>query len=320
MSRVSVHFFVQRLSIILQALPLSPSLPLSLSLFLPPSFPHFIPLFLSSSLSLSSSLPSSFPSSLPSSFLPSFPSLPLHRISRLFPLNAIFFYYFRKLDENENVEKESRSEKHGGLSGVILPARNDDTLFRPSNEEFNQLVWIDRSSTPSEGTRHADGVTMVNGDTLKPGMESPPPSPSKAVDQIEKLLNTQETWDDSSEDEDKETVKETQDQEYVVLSKSASREDLGDEGGSLYQRLSRTFSDDVDYTHQESLLEEDEPVSSVEIFKQTDSKSEARVQSPLVLQESDQYIHHYDKEFGEVNEQLCVRFKTLPFNLSYGLT
>ena len=99
---------------------------------------------------------------------------------------------------------------------------------------------------------------MVNGDTLKPGMESPPPSPSKAVDQIEKLLNTQETWDDSSEDEDKETVKETQDQEYVVLSKSASREDLGDEGGSLYQRLSRTFSDDVDYTHQESLLEEDD--------------------------------------------------------------
>lgn len=215
-------------------------------------------------------------------------------------------FNFRKLDENASVVKEGDKGEDEHLSGVILPARDDETfLCRPSSEEFNQIVWIDRSSTPSEGTRHAkmNGDMVGKADDAEHEVESPPPSPSRAVDQIERLLKTTETWNESSEDEEIEggTERKKREQEnYVLLSKSTSREDLRDEGGSLYQRLSRTFSGEMDVARQESLPEQEEPPSSVESIKKTESKTEGRVQSPLVLRESDPYVQHYDKEFGQV--------------------
>jgi hypothetical protein len=147
--------------------------------------------------------------------------------------------------------------------------------------------------------------------------ESPPPSPSRAVDQIEKLLtNTRQTWETESSgeeeiDEGTEPRKPDVD-EYVVLSKSTSREDIGSEEGSVYKRLSRTFSEEMEFTRQEMVREEEEtphrPLesektrveSTPEDIKKEELKNDPGVQSPIVLRKSQQYLHHYDKEFGQV--------------------
>jgi hypothetical protein len=147
--------------------------------------------------------------------------------------------------------------------------------------------------------------------------ESPPPSPSRAVDQIEKLLtNTRQTWETESSgeeeiDEGTEPRKPDVD-EYVVLSKSTSREDIGSEEGSVYKRLSRTFSEEMEFTRQEMVREEEETPhrppesektrveSTPEDIKKEELKNDPGVQSPIVLRKSQQYLHHYDKEFGQV--------------------
>lgn len=234
--------------------------------------------------------------------------------------------FFRRYDENANIIEYS--SKKSGLSEIILPSRNEETfVFRPPSGEFNQLVWIDRSSTPSEGTKHPNvqGDVVINEDTPDNDYESPPPSPSRSVNQIEKLLtNTRQTWETESSgeediDEGMEPNKPDLD-EYVVLSKSASREDIGSEEGSVYKRLSRTFSDEIEFTRQESVPEEDEPstvsdqtqnVEQTEVMadkatiilnnaKEKELKRDDEVHSPLVLRKSQQYVYHYDKEFGKV--------------------
>ena len=228
---------------------------------------------------------------------------------------------FRRYDENANIIEDS--DKKNGLSEVILPSRNEGTfVFRPPSGEFNQLVWIDRSSTPSEGMKHPDvhGDVVMNEDIPDHEYESPPPSPSRSVDQIEKLLtNTRQTWETESSGEENITEGTEPNKpdldEYVVLSKSASREDIGSEEGSVYKRLSRTFSDEMEFTRQESVPEEDEPPimsnqkqkvqdrEATIIFDSTKEKELRRdddVQSPLMLRRSQQYVHHYDKEFGMV--------------------
>lgn len=162
-------------------------------------------------------------------------------------------------------------------------------------------------------------------DTPEHEYESPPPSPSRAVDQIEKLLtNTRQTWEtESSGEDDTEEGSEPRKpdvDEYVVLSKSTSREDIGSEEGSVYKRLSRTFSEEMEYPRQECVPEEEEepskthkppyrkedeeaikvePVNITASCKQEELKADRRV-SPLVLRRSQQYVHHYDKEFGQV--------------------
>ena len=219
-------------------------------------------------------------------------------------------------------------KQKNGFSGIILPSRNEETyVFRPPSGEFNQLVWIDRSSTPCEGTQQPEmsGDATVKEDTPEHEFESPPPSPSRAVDQIEKLLTgTRQTWETESsgeEDLDEETEHRKPDvEEYVVLSKSTSREDIGSEEGSVYKRLSRTFSDEMEYSRQQSVPEDEELPNTTsepyelkgtqeiesELVKVVDDSQQEklqngeRLQSPLVLRKSQQYVHHYDQEFGQV--------------------
>ena len=207
----------------------------------------------------------------------------------------------------------------------MSPPRKEETyVFRPPSGEFNQLVWIDRSSTPSEGTKHPEvnGAVVMKEDTLEQDYESPPPSPSRAVDQIEKLLtNTRQTWETESSGED--DIDEGTEQrkpdldEYVVLSKSTSREDIGSEKGSVYTRLTHTFNEEMESQRQERVPEvspftlkspyrlesdeaiKDKPVNIVEDSNQ-ELKNDVRVQSPVELRKSQQYVHHYDKEFGQV--------------------
>lgn len=171
---------------------------------------------------------------------------------------------------------------------------------------------------------------LINEDIPDHEYESPPPSPSRSVDQIEKLLtNTRQTWETESsgeEDIDEGTEPNKPDlDEYVVLSKSASREDIGSEEGSVYKRLSRTFSEEIEFTRQESVPEEDEaPTMSDQKVQHTeatitlDSTKEKQlrrgdeVQSPLMLRRSQQYVHHYDKEFGKVWIRYDVLEKCIP--------
>ena len=167
-----------------------------------------------------------------------------------------------------------------------------------------------------------NGDVVMKESTPEHEYESPPPSPSRAVDQIEKLLtNTRQTWETESsgeDDIDEGTEPRKPDvNEYVVRSKSTSREDIGSEEGSVYKRLSRTFSEEMEYSRQESVREEEEPPSKSpdhpqedekestaenvsEDAKKEELKNDNGVQSPIVLRKSQQYVHHYDKEFGQV--------------------
>lgn len=172
--------------------------------------------------------------------------------------------FSRKYDENANVCKDNKAKND--FTGIISPSRKDEAfIFRPPSGEFNQLVWIDRSATPCDVTKKNEVNESTGMKYSSPEYDSPPPSPSRAVDQIEKLLtNTRQTWEtESSAEEDTEDVAEPRKadlDDFVVLSKSTLRENVGSEDGSVYKRLSRTFSDEMEFSRQESLNEEVEPI------------------------------------------------------------